>query len=43
MTDAEAVSEQQQESRYCDLELYPTQENHYQLSGCLAERAKPLL
>lgn len=42
MTDAEAVSEQQQKSRYCDLELYPTQENHYQLSGCLAERAKPL-
>ncbi len=41
MTDAETVSEQQ-ESRYCDLELYPTQENHYQLSGCLAERAKPL-
>lgn len=42
MTDAHAVSQEQQKQHHCDLELYPTQENHYQLSGCLAQRSKPL-
>jgi len=42
MTDAQTVSKQQQEQTHCDLELLPTQENHYHLSGCLVKRAKPL-
>lgn len=42
MTNAESLTEEQQKQQHCDLELYPTQENHYQLSGCLTQRSKPL-
>lgn len=42
MTDARTVSKDQQEALHCDLELLPTQENHYRLSGCLVKRSKPL-
>ncbi|SDH25929.1 D-alanyl-D-alanine carboxypeptidase / D-alanyl-D-alanine-endopeptidase (penicillin-binding protein 4) [Vibrio xiamenensis] len=41
-TKAITVTKAGQESAQCDLELLPTQENHYQLQGCLVERNKPL-
>ncbi|CAM3500783.1 D-alanyl-D-alanine carboxypeptidase DacB precursor [Vibrio aerogenes CECT 7868] len=41
-TQARAVSSQEQRQQLCDLELHADQENHYQLSGCIRERTKPL-
>lgn len=41
-TEAKTVSKIERESTRCDLELIPSQDNHYQLSGCLQERSKPL-
>ncbi len=40
-SNARSVSREEQESSFCDLEL-TTQGNHYQLSGCLIKRNKPL-
>ncbi|WP_278183066.1 serine-type D-Ala-D-Ala carboxypeptidase [Vibrio misgurnus] len=37
-----SVSQAQQESLRCDLELTTSPENHYQLAGCLVQRDKPL-
>ncbi|UTV27266.1 serine-type D-Ala-D-Ala carboxypeptidase [Photobacterium atrarenae] len=41
-SDARIVSQTEQESSYCDLTLTTAPGNHYQLSGCLPERKKPL-
>lgn len=41
-TTAKTISKQRYEETHCDLELLTTPENHYQLSGCLVERSKPL-
>lgn len=37
-----SVTQSEQESLLCDLELTATPENHYKLDGCLALRDKPL-
>ncbi len=42
VTNALSVTEEQQKSSYCDLELQTTPDNHYRLSGCLIERSRPL-
>ena len=39
---AKSVSKTEQESTLCKLELTSSQENHYQLQGCLSQRKKPL-
>ncbi|MCW8332246.1 serine-type D-Ala-D-Ala carboxypeptidase [Vibrio paucivorans] len=41
-TQARTVTETEQESTQCDLELLTSPNNHYQLNGCLKERSKPL-
>ncbi|WP_406732668.1 serine-type D-Ala-D-Ala carboxypeptidase [Vibrio scophthalmi] len=41
-TTAKTISKQRYEETHCDLELITTPDNHYQLSGCLVERSKPL-
>lgn len=41
-TEVRAVSEAEQESYQCDLELESTANNHYRLKGCLQNRKKPL-
>nr|WP_073580331.1 serine-type D-Ala-D-Ala carboxypeptidase [Vibrio quintilis] len=41
-TQARTVSQQEKRQQLCDLELHADQENHYLLSGCIKERAKPL-
>ncbi|MDA3139381.1 serine-type D-Ala-D-Ala carboxypeptidase [Vibrio metschnikovii] len=41
-SEAKTVSQALQQSLHCDLELIATPNNHYQLSGCLAEREQPL-
>lgn len=41
-TNAQTVSKLEQESTRCDLELTTSEQNNYQLNGCLAERSKPL-
>ncbi len=41
-TSAITVTKAGQESAQCDLELLTTQDNHYQLQGCLVERSNPL-
>lgn len=41
-TEARTVSQVQQESQHCDLELNASAENNYRLSGCLAQRDRPL-
>ncbi|MFB9135938.1 serine-type D-Ala-D-Ala carboxypeptidase [Vibrio olivae] len=42
ITQAQTVTKAGQKSSQCDLELLTTQNNHYQLQGCLVERSKPL-
>jgi len=42
MTDAKSVTKSEYENTHCDLELIASQENHYQLSGCLVHRNEPL-
>lgn len=39
---ARSVTKTEQESARCDLELRTSEQNHYQLDGCLAERTQPL-
>ncbi|WP_241033776.1 serine-type D-Ala-D-Ala carboxypeptidase [Vibrio maerlii] len=41
-TNAVTLSKKQKESRHCDLELVPSANNQYQISGCLVKRDKPL-
>ncbi|WP_407332247.1 serine-type D-Ala-D-Ala carboxypeptidase [Enterovibrio sp. 27052020O] len=41
-TDALALTNDQQKDQHCDLELHYDNNNHYQLSGCLAHRTSPL-
>lgn len=41
-TNAQTVSDTEQQSQHCDLELTASQENHYRLAGCLTHRSKPL-
>lgn len=41
-SDVRSVTETQQQASHCDLELIATTDNHYQLSGCLAQRSQPL-
>ena len=41
-TIADTVTKSGQKATQCELELLTTPDNHYQLSGCLVERKKPL-
>ena len=41
-TTADTVTKSGQKATQCELELLTTPDNHYQLSGCLVERKKPL-
>ncbi|KJY83672.1 D-alanyl-D-alanine carboxypeptidase [Vibrio galatheae] len=41
-TTANSVSDIEQESTQCDLELLSSPDNHYQLQGCLQHRTQPL-
>lgn len=41
-TEARSVSRAQQQRQHCDLELNATADNDYRLSGCLAQRDRPL-
>lgn len=41
-TTADTVTKSGQKATQCELELLTTPDNHYQLSGCLVERSKPL-
>ncbi len=41
-SEAITVSQSEQQRLHCDLELLATSDNHYRLSGCLAERDRPL-
>lgn len=42
ISDAITVSETEQKEKQCDLELTTSDNNRYQLSGCLTKRNKPL-
>ncbi|MCG3721693.1 serine-type D-Ala-D-Ala carboxypeptidase [Vibrio cincinnatiensis] len=41
-SDAQTVTQAQQQAQHCDLELIASHDNHYRLSGCLAQRSQPL-
>ncbi|MBY8167047.1 serine-type D-Ala-D-Ala carboxypeptidase [Vibrio fluvialis] len=42
ISEAHSVSDTEQQSQHCDLELTTSPENHYRLAGCLPTRTKPL-